>query len=187
MANLTCDRNDIEHPRHLRVTKMTPHHTFALRQWPLVKRRHYWSLPEALVRGTVESQHSRLRNTNTTYPTALNIHKQRATITITNLVNIIAQAHQSAQSAVVKNQQELVAQKWATTQVPIMNAGMVRTTIEEEQAAQEPPVSSVRVSHSWKRRWGINEPQLSDEPIVLQELWSGELLRHRNTLDGRPN
>ena len=54
-----------------------------------------------------------------------------------------------------------------------MNAGMVRTTIEEEQAAQEPPVSSVRVSHSRKRRWGINEPQQSDEPIVLQEPRSG--------------
>jgi len=82
----------------------------------------------------------------------------------------MAQAHQSTQWAVAENQQELVAQRRATTQAPIIkNAGMVRTTIEEEQAAQEPPVSSVRVSHSRKRRWGINEPQQSDEPIVLQE------------------
>ena len=127
-----------------------------------------------MVRGTVESQHSRLRNTNTTYPTALNIHEQRATITITNPVNIMAQAHQSAQSAVAENQQELVAQRRATMQAPIIkNAGMVRT-IEEEQAAQEPPVSSVRVSRSGKRRWGINEPQQSDEPLALQEPRSRE-------------
>ena len=40
-------------------------------------------------------------------------------------------------------------------------------TIEEKQAVQEPPVSDARVSGSRKRKWGINEPQQSDELLAV--------------------
>ena len=89
----------------------------------------------------------------------------------TNPVNrMAAQAHPFTRAAVAENQQELAAQGRATTLAPIVkNAGMVTTTIEEEQAVQGPPVSGVRVSGSRKRRWGINEPQ----PSLPEPRWGG--------------
>jgi len=85
----------------------------------------------------------------------------------------MAPARRSTRMAVTKNQQELVAQNSATGAIKqalvAKNAEEVTATIEEEQAAQEHPVSNARVSRSRKRRWEIDESQQSDEPLAFPE------------------
>ena len=76
----------------------------------------------------------------------------------------MAPAHRTRPS-LTKSKQEPVAQRRATKPAPVTkNAEEVTMTIEEEQAAQEPPVSNMGVSHSRKRKGSDDEEQVAQEP-----------------------
>src|SRR5947207_6249627 len=73
-------------------------------------------------------------------------------------------ARRSTRAAATKTKQESVAQRRATKLVPVTkNAEEATATVEEEQAAQEPPVSDTNVSQSRKRR------RLDDEPLAFAD------------------
>ena len=80
--------------------------------------------------------------------------------------------HRSTRAAATENQQELVAQRQATKLAPVTKNAKATRTIEEEQAAQERPVSNMGVSRSRKRRRD-DEEQAAQEPPVSS---SGSLL-----------
>src|SRR5438045_754521 len=73
-----------------------------------------------------------------------------------NPINIMAPARRSIRATVTKTQQEPVAQTRASRATkPALVAKIAEeatTIIEEEQAAQEPPVSNTRVSRSRRSR-----------------------------------
>ena len=76
----------------------------------------------------------------------------------------MAPAHRSTRATVTETKQEPVAQRRATKQAPVTkNAEEATATIEEEQAAQESPVSDTNVSQSRKRR------RVDDEPLAFAD------------------
>ena len=89
--------------------------------------------------------------------------RRSSTMAPTRRSSTMAPTRRSTRAAVTKNQREPVAQRRATKQAPApKNIKEATTTIEEEQAAQELPVSRSR-----KRGRGVDEPLAFLEPRSL--------------------
>ena len=92
--------------------------------------------------------------------------KKESPLQFTNPINTMMLTRQSTRAVATKNQQKPVAQRQATELAPVTKNAEAATTIEEEQAAQEPPVSNTGVSRS--RKGG--ETMRNKQPKNLQYL-----------------
>jgi len=118
---------------------------------------------QGFVHAASNPQPSRKQNSSNS---ARYTQRKESPLQFTNPINTMVLTHRSTRAAATENQQELVAQRQATKLAPVTKNAEATTTMEDKQAAQEPPVSNTGVSRS--RKGG--ETMRNKQPKNLQYL-----------------